>query len=273
MEAAAQQGMSAAQQKAVGEMLDAASDKIAQKVVAGLEERVKSLEAALENYEQENRLFFAARDISLMENQAEQDAALVNKMADLIKDTVKAETQAVESNIAMQMADMQGAIEQIRDNDKDVSSDDGLYSDDEEEEDKGAGATYGEEGAEASYGEVEALCLATDTGEFRKLRLHLQAVARAGREGQFDEGELQAVFNLRADREQEKPWSLAEAQRGLVQMGSSTTVAGLAAAGQRAADGLTREQYARIQKEAEDTMKTLVLKQKQVEYEREKLMK
>ena len=41
MEAAAQQGMSAAQQKAVGEMIDAASDKIAQKVVAGLEERVK----------------------------------------------------------------------------------------------------------------------------------------------------------------------------------------------------------------------------------------
>ena len=41
--------MSAAQQKTVGEMIDAASDKIAQKVVAGLEERVKSLEAALEN--------------------------------------------------------------------------------------------------------------------------------------------------------------------------------------------------------------------------------
>ena len=43
MEAAAQQGMSAAQQKAVGEMLEAASGKMAQKVVAGLEARVKSL--------------------------------------------------------------------------------------------------------------------------------------------------------------------------------------------------------------------------------------
>ena len=43
-------------------MIDAASDKIAQKVVAGLEERVKSLETALETYEQQNRLCFAARD-------------------------------------------------------------------------------------------------------------------------------------------------------------------------------------------------------------------
>ena len=120
MEAAAQHGMSAAQQKAVGEMIDAASDKIAQKAVAGLEERVKSLEATLKPYEQENKLCFAARDIQLLENQAERDAALVNKMAALMKDTVKAEIQAVESNITMQMTDMQGAIEQIRDKDMDI---------------------------------------------------------------------------------------------------------------------------------------------------------
>ena len=143
MDAAAQQAMSAAQQKAVGEMIDAASDKIAQKVVAGLEERVTSLEAALENYEQQNRLFFAARDISLLENQAEQDAALMNKMAAFMKDTVKAEIQATKNNIVMQMTDMQGAIhvEQIRDKEMDVSSDDGLYSDDEEEEDKSVAVT------------------------------------------------------------------------------------------------------------------------------------
>ena len=73
MEAAAQQGMSAAhvQQKAVGEMVDDASDKIAQKVVAGLEERVKSLEAALDTYQKQNRMFFAARDMALLEKQAE----------------------------------------------------------------------------------------------------------------------------------------------------------------------------------------------------------
>ena len=58
-------------------MIDAASDKIAQKLVAGLEERMKSLEVALENYEQQNRLFFAARNITLLENQAERGAALV----------------------------------------------------------------------------------------------------------------------------------------------------------------------------------------------------
>ena len=86
-------------------------------------------------------------------------------MAALMKDTVKAEIQAVENNIAMQMADMQGAIEQIRDEDRDVSTDDGLYSDDEEEEDKGAGETHGEEGVEVCYAEVEALCLARDAGE------------------------------------------------------------------------------------------------------------
>ena len=45
------------------------------------------------------------------------------KMAALMKATVKAEIQAVENNITMQMADMQGAIEQIRDKDMDVSSD------------------------------------------------------------------------------------------------------------------------------------------------------
>ena len=67
MEAAAQQGMSAAQQKAVGEMIDAASDKIAQKVVAGLEERVKSLETALEKSQKENRASSAARDMTMME--------------------------------------------------------------------------------------------------------------------------------------------------------------------------------------------------------------
>ena len=91
---------------------------------------------------------------------------------------------------------------------------------------------------------------------------------RAGREGQFDEEELQVVYRLRAERDQEKQWLLAEAQQGLVQMGSPMTVADLAAAGQRAADKLTCEQYARMEKEAEDTMNMIALeKQKHADHE------
>ena len=85
MEAAAQQGMSAAQQKAVGEMIDAASEKIAQKVVAGLEERVKSLKTALENSQRENKMFFAARDMLLMETLATRDAELVGKLTLIVE--------------------------------------------------------------------------------------------------------------------------------------------------------------------------------------------
>ena len=151
LEAAAQQGMSAAQQKAVGEMIEAASDKMAQKVEAGLEARVKSLEATLKSYEQENRMFFAARDMSLLETQAERDEATVSILALLMKDMMTTEIQAVESNITMQMQDMQGAIEQIRDKDRDVTTDDGIYTDDEDAEGMQAGETHGEEGAEVSY--------------------------------------------------------------------------------------------------------------------------
>ena len=97
------------------------------------------------------------------------------------------------------------------------------------------------------------------------MQLHLQAIARAGREGQLDDGELQALFNLRAEREQEKQWVRAEAQHGLVQMGSSTIVADLAAAGQisRAADALTEAEFTRIGKEAENTLQLIEL-QKQL---------
>ena len=95
MEAAAQQGMSAAQQKAVGEMIDAASDKIAQKVVARLEERVKSLETALEKSQKETQSFFAARDMMMMETLKTRDADLLSQMATLV--------EVSEGNISMQM--------------------------------------------------------------------------------------------------------------------------------------------------------------------------
>ena len=123
------------------------------------------------------------------------------------------------------------------------------------------------------YDQEQALCLARDAGEDEKMQLYLQAIARAGRQGQLDEGEIQHLFNLRAERDQEKQWLLAEAQRGLVQTGSPTAMAELAAAGQRAADVLTHEQYVRMNKEMEDKTKTLALRQKQVEYEMERVMK
>ena len=86
----------------------------------------------------------------------------------------------------MQMTDMQGAIEQIRDKDMDVSTDDGLYSEDEEEEDKGA----------VSDEQVEALCKAQDTGEDEKQIFHMQAAERAAVTGQLCEGELQACYRV-----------------------------------------------------------------------------
>ena len=97
------------------------------------------------------------------------------------------------------MQDMQGAIEQIRDKDKDVTIGDGIrfYTDNVDEEGIQAGETHGKEGAEVSYDEVETLCKAMDAREDEKMQLHLQAIARAGREGQLDDGELQALLNLR----------------------------------------------------------------------------
>jgi hypothetical protein len=193
MEAAAQQGMSAAQQKAEGEMIDAASDKIAQKVVAGLEERVKSLETALENSQRENKDYFAARDITMLETLENRDAVMLGKINLML--------ETVESNIAMQMTDMQGAIEQIREKDMDVSTNDGLYSDDEAEEDNGA----------VSYDEVEALCKVKDSGEDERQFFHMQAIERAAATGQLCDGELEACFKWRAERDQEKQWAQDEA--------------------------------------------------------------
>ena len=40
-----------------------------------------------------------------------------------------------------------------------IMSDDGLYSDDEDEEGRWAGETHGEEGAEVGYAEVATLCM------------------------------------------------------------------------------------------------------------------
>ena len=142
--------------------------------------------------------------------------------------------EAVESNITMKMTDMQGAIEQIRDNAMDVSTDDGLYSEDEEEEeDKGA----------VSYEEVKALCQVNDTGEVKKQVFHRQAVAKAVEAGQLTEGELQALVSWRADEHQEKQRMLTEAHRGLVEAGSLVAVDDFVAGAQRAADKITNDAF------------------------------
>ena len=106
---------------------------------------------------------------------------------------------------------------------------------------------------------METLCKARDAGEGEKTQLHLQAIARAGRDGRLDDGELQALLNLRAGREQEKQWACAKAQRGLVQMGSSKTVEDLVAEGQRAADALTEAEFVRMHEEAENALKLIAL--------------
>ena len=140
--------------------------------------------------------------------------------------------EAVESNISMQMSDMQGAIEQIRDKDTDVSTYDGFYSDDDEdEEDKGA----------VSYEQVEALCKVQDTGEDEKQIFHRQDVLKAAEMGQLKEKELQALVDLRADEYQEQQWALAEAQQGLVEAGSSVAEVDFVAGAQKVADTITNE--------------------------------
>jgi len=139
--------------------------------------------------------------------------------------------ETVQNNMAMQMTDMQGAIEQIREKDMDVSSDDGFYSDDEVEEDKGA----------VSWDEVEKLCKERDTGEDERQFFHMQAVKRAATTGQLCEGELEACFRWRAERDQEKQWAQDEAQRGLDAMGSAVTVETFVAGAQEVANSVTND--------------------------------
>ena len=64
----------------------------------------------------------------MMETLKIRDADLLSKLANLV--------EVSEGNISMQMDNVQGAVEQIRDKDMEVSSDDGFYSDVEEEEEE-----------------------------------------------------------------------------------------------------------------------------------------
>ena len=82
--------------------------------------------------------------------------------------------------------------------------------------------------------------------------------------GQLCEGELQACYRWRAERDQEKQWAQAEAQRGLVAMGSPVAVGDLVAEAQRVANSITAEAlYERIKSaqdnrdKAEELMKLL----------------
>ena len=117
--------------------------------------------------------------------------------------------------------------------------------DEEEEEDKGA----------VSYEEVEALCQVNGTGEVEKQGFHRQAAARAAEAGQLTEGELQALVSWRADELQEKQWTLAEAQWGLVEAGSPVSVEDFVAGVQRAADKITKDAFDQQFTAAQDQMK------------------
>ena len=55
-------------------------------------------------------MFFAARDMSLMESFAARGTSLVDRVESFMRDTMTKEIQASESNITIQMTDMQGAI-------------------------------------------------------------------------------------------------------------------------------------------------------------------
>jgi hypothetical protein len=256
MEATAQQGMSAAQQKAVGEMIDAALDKIAQKVVARLEERVKSLETALEKSQKEIQSFFSERDIMMMETLKIRDADLLSQLANLV--------EVSEGNISMQMDNMQGAIEQIIDKDMEVSSDDGFYSDDEEEEEEGKKEA-------PSYEHVEGLCETGNWGEDERQIYHRQAALRAAELGQLNEKELQALVDQREAEYKEKQWALAEAQQGMVAAGSQETVETFVAEAQKVAHMITNkaleEQWSQAQEEmkkAEEKMRAVQTQQQSI---------
>ena len=77
---------------------------------------------------------------------------------------------------------------------------------------------------------------------------------------------------MRSEKEHERQWPLAEAQQGLVQMGSKKAVEDLVAEGQRAADKSTSERFAQMAKDQENTMKLLAKeKQRTAEYTRDTL--
>ena len=238
--------MSAAQQKAVGEMIDAASEKIAQKVVAGLEERVKSLETALATSQKEIQQFFAGRDITMMETLATRDADMLSKLAILV--------EVSEGNISMQMDNMKGAIEQIRDKDMEVSSDDGFYSEDEEEE---------EEKVVLSYEQVEGLCETRNTGEDERQECHRQAALKAAEQGLLNERALQALGDQRDAEYTEMRWALAEAQQGLVEAGSQMAVQDLVTGAQEVADRITEEALKQRSKAVQDQMEKLMNQHKE----------
>ena len=239
MEVAAQQGMSAAQQKAVGEMIDASSDKIAQKVVARLEAKVKSLETALEKSQKETQSFFSQRDIMMMETLKIRDADLLSQMANLV--------EVSEGNLLMQMDSVKGAVEQIRDKDMEVSSDDGFYSDVDEEEE--------EEKEALSYDQVEGLSETGNWGEDERQIYHRHQALKAAMLGHLNEQELQALVDQRQAEYKEKQWALAEAQRGMVAAGSTEKVETFVAEAQKAADTLTKEALEERTSQAQEAMK------------------
>ena len=104
----------------------------------------------------------------------------MNKLTAFMKDMVNTEIQATENNITMQMADMQGTIEQIRDKDMENSSDDSFYS-----EDKAKEEAEGEESGAVSY-EGWRLCACHEEQE----RMRTRNCTSSQWQGQVERGNL-----------------------------------------------------------------------------------
>ena len=161
----------------------------------------------------------------MMETLKIRDADLLSQMANLV--------EVSEGNLLMQMDSVKGAVEQIRDKDMEVSSDDGFYSDVDEEEE--------EEKEALSYDQVEGLSETGNWGEDERQIYHRHQALKAAMLGHLNEQELQALVDQRQAEYKEKQWALAEAQRGMVAAGSTEKVETFVAEAQKVADVLTKE--------------------------------
>ena len=63
---------------------------------------MRSLETALEKAQRDNRDYFAARDMTMLETMETRDKDMLGKINLML--------ETVQNNMAMQMTDMQGAI-------------------------------------------------------------------------------------------------------------------------------------------------------------------
>ena len=108
-----------------------------------------------------------------------------------------------------------------------------------------------------SYEQVEGLCEMRNTGEDERQIYHRQAALKAAELGQLNEKEVQALVDQREAEYTEKQWALAEAQRGMVEVGSQMAVHDLVTGAQAVADKITEEALKKRSKAVQDQMEKL----------------